>query len=183
MVILAIEGYYVYQFYADPPVASDAPPTAPDATVAEVTTPQTQPASQATTVREQESTAEYVSRIGEIQAGSVKAFLRNDEKLRRPDSLTAADIEEMEDSLVALRNYANQTEDIEPPENYTEQHDLFAAAVADLHGAAEIAYRLVTDPASATQSDYDTYALLVDRASTSLQRSNEILGEDYETIE
>lgn len=203
VVILAIEGYYVYQFYADPPVGSSdssaipdatvgsvttpqtqyAPPSTTDAPVAEATTPQTQPASQATTVREQESAAEYVSRIGEIQAGSVETFLRSAEKLRQPDSLTAGDIEEMEDSLVALRSYIDQTEDLKPPENYTEQHDLFAAAIADLHGAAEIAYRLATDPASATQSDYDTYDLRVDRAATSLQRSNEILGEDYETLE
>ncbi len=182
MVILAIEGYYVYQFYADPPVGSSDSSAIPDATVGSVTKPQTQPASP-TTVQEQESAAEYVSRIGEIQAGSVEAFLRSAEKLRQPDSLTAADIEEMEDSLVALRNYIDQTEDLVPPENYTEQHNLFAAAVADLHGAAEIAYRLATDPASATQSDYDTYDLLVDRAATGLQRSNEILDEDYETLE
>ncbi len=107
LVILAIEGHYVYQFYADPPAV-------PDATVAGVTAPQTQPASP-TTVQEQESEAEYVSRIGEIQAGSVEAFLRSDEKLRRPDRLTAADIEEMEDSLVALRNYIDQTENLAPP--------------------------------------------------------------------
>lgn len=182
VVILAIEGYYVYQFYANPSVGSSDSSTATDATVGSGTTSQTQPASP-TTVQEQESGAEYVSRIGEIQAGSVEAFLRSDEKLRQPDSLTAVDIEEMEDSLVALNNYIDQTEDLEPPENYTDQHDLFAAAVADLHGATEIAYRLATDPASATQSDYDTYDLLVDRAATGLQRSNEILDEDYETLE
>ncbi len=101
VVILAIEGYYVYQFYANPSVGSSdsstatdatvgsgttpqtqyAPPAVPDATVTEATISQTQPASP-TTVQEQESGAEYVSRIGEIQAGSVEAFLSSDEKLR-----------------------------------------------------------------------------------------------------
>ncbi len=127
--------------------------------------------------------AEYLARVGEIQAGSVEAFFGSDEKLLRPDSLTAADVEDMEENIAALRKYADRVEALEPPERYADQRELLAAAVDDLHGAAEIAYRLVTDPASATQADYDTYDLLADRATTSLRRSNEILGEDYETIE
>ena len=127
--------------------------------------------------------AEYLARVDQIQAGSVEAFLGSDEKLLRPDSLTAADVEDMEENVAALRKYADRVEALEPPERYADQRELLAAAVDDLHGAAEIAYRLVTDPASATQADYDTYDLLADRATTGLRRSNEILGVDYETIE
>ena len=127
--------------------------------------------------------AEYLTSVGEIQAGSVEAFFGSDEKLLSPDSLTAADVEDMEENIAALRKYADRVEALEPPERYADQRELLAAAVDDLHGAAEIAYRLVNDPASATQADYDTYDLLADRATTSLRRSNEILGEDYETIE
>ncbi len=182
LMILAIEGYYVYRFYAALPAASDAPPAATDTTVFETTAPRTEPASRPSE-QERESEAEYVATIGEIQAGSVKAFLDSDEKLLRPDSLTAADVEDMADNRLALRKYDAQVEDLEPPEKYADQYELFAAAVDDLHGAAEIAYRLAADPASATQSDYDKYALLVDAAATGLQRSNEILGEDYATVE
>ncbi len=49
MVLLAVEGYYVYQFYADPPAA-------PAATVVEAAPPQTQPVSP-TLVRERAWTA------------------------------------------------------------------------------------------------------------------------------
>ena len=133
--------------------------------------------------REQESEAEYVANVDEIQAASVEAFLSVDDKLLRPDSLTPADVADMEDSVEALRKYQGQVKNLKPPEKYRDQHELLATAVANLHGAAEVAYRLVTDPASATQSDYATYDLLVDRADTRLRRSNEILGRNYETIE
>lgn len=132
---------------------------------------------------QEEIEAEYVARVGEIQEGSVEAFLSSDEKFFRFDSITAADVQDMEDNMVALRNYADQVEDLGPPEKYGDQHELLVAAVADLYGGAEIAYRLANDPASATVSDFDTYDLLVDRAATGLQQSNEILGEDYETME
>ena len=132
---------------------------------------------------QEEIEAEYVARVGEIQEGSVEAFLSSDEKLLRFDSITAADFQDMEDNMVALRNYADQVEDLGPPEKYGDQHELLVAAVTDLYSAAEIAYRLANDPASATRSDYETYDLLVDRAATGLQQSNENLGEDYETME
>jgi hypothetical protein len=126
---------------------------------------------------------EYLSKVAEIQRGSMEASLQSTDKLRRPDSLTAADVQDMEDNLVALKEYDDQVEDLEPPEEYRNQHDLLTAAVADLHGASEIAYRLVTDPTSATQADYDTYDSRVERAASNLRQSNEILGKDYETIE
>ena len=132
--------------------------------------------------REREMESEYVPGTGEIQEASVEAFLGSDEKLLRPDSLTADDVEDMEDNVAALRRYQGRVEDLEPPEKYRDQHELLVAAVADLRAAAEIAHRSVTDPASATRSDYDTYDLLVDRGGANLRRSNEILGRDYETI-
>ena len=182
MVVLAVEGYYTYRFYADLPAASGVPPAAPDTAVSETNAPRTRQAS-GRLAQEQEGEAEYVSGVGEIQAGSVETFLRSDEKLLRPDSLTAADVEEMEEDLVALEDYAGRAEDLEPPEKHEDQHGLLVAAVADLHGAAEIAHRLVTDPASAAQSDYDAYDLLVDEAAVGLRRSNEALGEDFRTVE
>ena len=132
--------------------------------------------------RERKTESEYVARTGEIQEASVEAFLGSDEKLLRPDSLTVADVEDMEDNMAALRRYQGQVEDLEPPEKYRDQHELLAAAVADLRGAAEIAHRSITDPASATRSDYDAYDLLVDRGGANLRRSNGILRRDYETI-
>jgi hypothetical protein len=192
IIVLVIDGFLLYRHKTMTAPGSDGAaqggnetPVAVEASTEmsgpEAPPPQTQPAPRPS-VQEQESEAEYVARVGEIQEGSVEAFLSSDEKLLRPDSLTAAAVEDMEDNMVALRNYADQVEDLGPPEKYGDQHELLVAAVADLHGSSEIAYRLVTDPASATQSDYDTYDLLVDRAATGLQRSNEVLGEDYETI-
>ena len=174
VVVLAVEGYYTYRFYTAPPAA------APDTAVSETTAPRTRPEPSA---QKQESEAAYVSRVGEIQAGSVRAFLRSDEKLLRPDSLTADDVGDMEEDIGALEDYAGQAEGLKPPEKYRDQHGLLVAAVADLRGAAEMAYRLTTDPASAARSDYDAYNLRVDRAAIGLRRSNEILGEDFETVE
>ncbi len=192
-VVLAVNGFlfYRYQTMTGPgsDVAARGGNETPDAVESstemsgpEAPSPQTQPAPRPS-VQDQEGEAEYVARVGEIQEGSVEAFLSSDKKLLRPDGLTAAAVEDMEDNMVALRNYADQVEDLGPPEKYGDQHELLVAAVTDLYGGSEIAYRLVTDPASATQSDYETYDLLVDRAATGLQRSNEILGEDYETME
>lgn len=192
-IFLAINVFLFYRYQAMTAPRSDGAAQGgnetPDAVKAstetsgpETPSPQTQPASRPS-LQEQEGEAEYVARVGEIQEGSVEAFLSSDEKLLRPDGLTAAAVEDMENSMVALRNYADQVEDLGPPEKYGDQHELLVAAVADLYDGSEIAYRLVTDPASANQSDYETYDLLVDRAATGLQRSNEILGKDYETIE
>jgi hypothetical protein len=125
----------------------------------------------------------YVHRVGEIQANSVEVFLDSHEKLLRYDSLTAGDIEEMQANQAALQGFADQASDLRAPQRYREQKDAFVSAIDELHQAAQLAYALASDPISATQADFDDYDRLVDEAAAGLQRSNQILGKDFEGIE
>lgn len=127
--------------------------------------------------------AEYLDRIGEIQAGSVDAFLDSNGKLLRYDNLTAEDVDELEANYLALRDFRRRADELSPPGKYEGQYESFDFALGDLHYAAELAYRLAADPISATQADFDAYALHVDRAEEHLRRSNEILGREFETTE
>jgi hypothetical protein len=52
-----------------------------------------------------------------------------------------------------------------------------------LHQAAQLAYALAADPISATQADFDHYDSLINEAAAGLQKSNKILGKDFETID
>lgn len=127
--------------------------------------------------------AEYLDRVGEIQAGSVDAFLDSNARLLRYDNLTAEDVDKLESNYLALKDYRRQTGELSPPEEYEGQYESFDFALGDLHYAAELAYRLAADPVSATQDDFDAYALHVDRAGEHLRRSNKILDRRFETIE
>jgi hypothetical protein len=127
--------------------------------------------------------AGYTERIGEIQAGSVDAFLDSNGKLLRYDNLKAEDVEELKANYLALRDYRRRADELSPPEEYEDQYESFDFALGDLHYAAELAYRLAADPISATQADFGAYALHVDRAEEHLRRSNGILGREFERIE
>jgi len=113
----------------------------------------------------------------------VEAFSDSHEKLLRYDTLTSGDIEEMQANHAALREFADQASDLKAPQKYREQKDAFVSAIDELHQAAQLAYALAADPISATQADFDDYDRLANEAAADLQRSNEILGKDYNTIE
>lgn len=131
----------------------------------------------------QKDEAEYLAEVGDIQNGSVEAFLESDERLRRYDALDADDVEDMRANSVALRDYRDRVADLEPPERYRGQREVFGGAIGELHEAVEVAYRVVNDPASATQSDFAAYDDHVDKAAADLRRSNEMIRRDYATIE
>jgi hypothetical protein len=141
------------------------------------------------TAREQRSTSpredetEYLAEIGDIQNGSVKAFLKSDENLRRYDALDADDVEDMRASSVALRDYRDRVADLDPPEQYRGQHGVFGGAIGELYEATEVAYGVANDPASATQSQFAAYDDHVDKAAAHLRRSNEMIRQDHATIE
>src|SRR5215217_7745172 len=134
-----------------------------------------------TTPQDEQTT--YVDEVGEIQANSVDAFLNSYEKLLRYDALTSGDIEKMQGNQAALQRFADQASNLNPPRKYTDQREAFLSAIDELHQATQLAYVLAADPISATQDDFDHYDHLVNEAATDLQRSNEILGKDYRTIE
>jgi hypothetical protein len=130
----------------------------------------------------QDEQTPYVSAVGEIQANSVEAFSDSHKKLLRYDALTSGDIEKMQANQAALQEFADQASDLNAPQKYREQKDVFVSAIDELHQAAHLAYALANDPISATQADFDDYDRLVNEAAAALQQSNEILGKDYKTI-
>ena len=131
----------------------------------------------------QQSEAEYVAGVGDIQADSVETFLDSHDKLLRYDALTADDVEEMQANKDALQEFTEQVDGLDPPQRYGgEQYEAFSSAIRELHRASELAYNLAADPTAATQSGFDEYDRHVSEAAAGLQRSNEILGRDYKTI-
>jgi hypothetical protein len=129
------------------------------------------------------SKAEYLRRVANIQERAVEASLKSNSMLRAYDSLTAGDIEEMKANYGALEDYKDRVGELDPPDGYERQHKIFAQALDELRDADELAYRLAADATSATQADFEAYDRHVDKATTYLQRSNEILGRNYKTTE
>jgi hypothetical protein len=129
------------------------------------------------------SEAEYTADVAEIQNGAVEAFVGTHEKLTRYDNLSADDVEDLQTNRIALEGYSNLAENLTPPEEYLGQYELFSAAIDDLSNAAEIAYRVVANPGSATPDDFQEYDVLVTEATANLESSNEALGQDYRTTE
>jgi hypothetical protein len=131
----------------------------------------------------QQDEAEYPSKVDDIQTKSVETFLDSHERLLRYDALTADDVEEMQANQVALQGYTDQTDDLDPPQKYGEQYEVFRSAINELYEATKLAYDLAADPAAATQSGFDEYDRHVSEAEARLHRSNEILGRNYKTIQ
>ena len=131
----------------------------------------------------QQNKSEYVAEVGDIQNDSVETFSESHEKMLLYDALDADDIEQMQANEAALRGYANQVDDLDPPEEYREHYEVFSSAINELHKGAQLAYSLAADPTAATQSAFDEYDRHVNEAIALLQRSNELLGRDYKTIE
>ena len=171
VLVLCLDAYLLYGFYQEDPAI-----------------PEVRAVKVANQVANRDGIAErdvagYVERIGEIQSGSVDAFLDSNGKLLRYDNLNAEDVGELRANYLALRDYRRRADKLSPPEKYEDQYESFDFALGDLHYAAELAHRLAADPVSATQADFGAYALHVDRAEEHLRRSNEILGREFERIE
>jgi len=126
----------------------------------------------------QHSEADYVSKVGKLQSGAVKAFLDSHDKLVHYDALTAEDVDQMR----ANQGFTGQVGDLDPPQKYGEQYEVFRSAIDEMHEATQLAYALAADPTSATQSDFEEYDRHANEAATRLQRSNEILGRDFATL-
>ena len=129
------------------------------------------------------SKAEYIAGVADIQNRAVEAFVGTHEKLTRYDNLSADDVEDLQANRIALEGYSNLAENLSPPEEYLGQYKLFSAAIDELSNAAEIAYRVVANPGSATPDDFQEYDVLVTEATANLESSNEALGQDYRTTE
>lgn len=193
-VVIAVEGYYLYIFYAEPGAGEQtAGRSAPETEASsEDETRQApaagsesegQPASKAEDeTRTESDEARYLQEVEEAQTEAVAAFLDSHEKLRRYDSLTADDVETMGDNSAVLRDLAARVGGLDPPPQHEKQYEVFKAAISDLEDATALAYELVADPVSATRPRFDQYDRLVEEAATGLRRSNELLNRDYETV-
>jgi hypothetical protein len=129
----------------------------------------------------QPSEAEYIGRVADIQNGSVEASLESNGKLLRYDALTTDDIAQMKANYATLTDYASQAKGLDPPDEYGRQHEVFVVAIGELRDANGLAYRMIAEPASATQADFEAYDGHLGRATAHLKRSNELLGRDYKT--
>jgi hypothetical protein len=130
-----------------------------------------------------QSEANYTSEIGKIQSRSVETFLDSHDKLLRYDALTANDVEEMKANKAALQGFSDQVDELDPTQKYREHYEVFRSAINELQEAAQLAYTLAADPTAATQSGFEEYDRHVNEAAARLERSNEILGRNYKTIE
>ena len=124
----------------------------------------------------------YVRGIGEIQARSVETFFDSHNKLLHYDALTADDVEELQANQAALQAFTHRASDLNAPQKYSEQNEIFLSAINELHEAAQLASTLVADPTSATQPKFEEYDLHVDKAAAGLKQSNETLDRDFKTI-
>ena len=126
--------------------------------------------------------ARYAREIGQVQDRAVAVFLDSHEKMRRYDGLTAEDVDVMRENRSTLEGLSGRVGELEPPREHEDQHGVIASAIADLAEATAIAHGLAADPVSATSSRIERYDRLVDEAAIGLQRSNEMLGSDHETV-
>ena len=143
----------------------------------------TETPSAAGSVTDEIDAASYAQNVGDIQNAAVQTFTRIHDRLRRYDALSAADIETIEADYLALATYSAQAEDLDVPEEYKAQHEMFSGAIRNLYAAAEIARRVTAAPVSATAADFKEYDERVAEATSGLVQSNEILGQDYSTTE
>lgn len=130
----------------------------------------------------QQEEAEYIKKVGDIQGRAVEISLDSHNKLLRYDVLTNDDLQELRANEAALREFAEQVVNLDPPQGYEGQYEVFRSAIDELHAAAQLAYELVADPTAATKLTFDEYDRRVAEANGGLQESNERLGQDYETV-
>ena len=196
LLVLAIEGYYVYRFYnafhgpVDP--GTGVSETKAEATTEpEKTTPggptiasvEEEAAAEQQEAGSQQGEAEYVDAVGDIQTKAVETLLSSHNELLAYDTLTADDVERMKANDTALQGMADRAANLAPPPKYEEQHDVFNIAIDELREAARLAYSMGADPVAAAELGFDEYDGQVNEASALLQRSNDLLGKDYAAIE
>ena len=101
------------------PAGEQNKPAQPEQAETELTQQQYSDAKQGqATPRDRQTT--YVDEVGEIQAGSVDAFLDSHEMLLRYDSLTSGDVKKMKADQAALKKSADQAGALKAPEKYKE---------------------------------------------------------------
>lgn len=191
VLVLVVEGYYVYRFYAEPGLSNVREPEQP------VSESETRPADKVrpgigtgsesgtrpeSEVRSEIEDARYLREVEELQAGAVEAFLDSHEKLRRYDGLTADDVETMRENRTVVEELSGRVDVLDPPRAHRDQYEEFRYAIFRLEEATTLAYELASDPVSATRSRIETYDRQTEEAATGLRRSNELLGRDYETV-
>ena len=125
--------------------------------------------------------AGYIENVGDIQNAAVQTFTRINDRIRRYDTLTVDDTAAIEADYLALQTYGAQAQNLDVPDEYEAEHELFSGAIGDLYAAAEIARRVTAAPISATPADFNEYDDLVAEATSGLEQSNEVLGQDYST--
>jgi hypothetical protein len=131
----------------------------------------------------QQDEAKYVTKVGDIQADTVETVLDSHDRILRYDALTADDIEEMRANQATLQEIMGQVTNLDPPQKYREHYKLFSSAISELYEATRLAYDVAADPLSATQTEFNEYDRHLNDADARLQRSNEILSRDYETLQ
>ncbi len=180
-IIIAVNGFLLYRYLASPSDSSggaapgdvrmpDSVEESADTVEESATTPQT-------------TEADYLTQVGDIQDGSVETIVSSNDKLLRYDTLTPDDVADLQANYSTLGDYSEQLENLNPPEEYRDHYELFEAAIIDLSGATELAYRLASDPASATRDDFEEYERRIDSATTALRQSNEMLGQNFDNTE
>lgn len=172
-IVVVVNSFLLYRYLAITSDSSDgAAPggvRTPDS-VEESATPQT-------------NEADYLTKVVDIQNGSVETFASSNDKLLRYDTITLDDTAELRSNYSTLGDYRDQIENLDPPEGYGGQYEIFSGAIGELYDATEIAYRLASDPVIATREDFEEYERSVDEATTALQQSNEMLGQNFDTTE
>jgi hypothetical protein len=89
----------------------------------------------------------------------------------------------MQANQATLQGFTDQVNNLNPPQKYREQYEMFRLGVSELHEAAQLAYTLAADPTAATQATFDEYDRHVNQAAAYLKKSDALLGRDYKTIE
>lgn len=169
-IVIIVNGFLFYRYQAKRPDLDEA--SSDDKETTSAAGPSTESGG-----------AGYVENVGDIQHDAVQTFTRINDMVGRYDTLTVDDVETIETNSLALEAYSAQAEDLDVPEGYKGQHELFSGAIGDLYAAAEIAQRVTTAPTSATPADFKEYDNRVAEATSGLKQSNEILGQDYSTTE
>ena len=170
--VIIVNGFLYYRYQGEAPNPDEA-------SSGEIET--TSAAGSSTESSTEVGGAEYVENVGDIQNDAVQTFTRINDRIRRYDTLTVDDTEAIEADYLALQTYSAQAQDLDVPEEYEAQHALFSGAIGNLYGAAEIARRVTAAPISATPADFNQYDNLVAEATSDLEQSNEVLGQDYST--
>jgi len=173
--VIIVNGFLFYSYRYQPKAPN------PDEAASGDKVETTNPAGSSTESSTEVGGARYVENVGDIQNAAVQTFTRINDRIRRYDTLTVDDTAAIEADYLALQTYGAQAQNLDVPDEYEAEHELFSGAIGDLYAAAEIARRVTAAPISATPADFNEYDDLVAEATSDLEQSNEVLGQDYST--